>query len=205
MQNNLTPDSFNNISETRNEILQKIAIAAKDAKRSPDDITLVAVSKTQPPEKLHAALTSGQKIFGENRVQEAYQHWVTQEYDGVDKNNLELRLIGPLQTNKTDDAVKLFDVIETLDRESLCVALQKSIQKIGKSPKILMQINIGDEEQKAGVAIDDFQNLIDLARGKFELNIDGIMCIPPVDLPAAPYFALMQKMAKKHLYGLNCP
>ncbi len=180
-------------SQNRLEILQKIATTAKEVGRNPDDITLVAVSKTQTPEKLDEALLDGQKIFGENRVQEAYQHWGER-----DCSDLELRLIGPLQTNKSDEAVKLFDVIETLDREHLCASLQKSIQKIGKSPKILMQINIGNEEQKAGVAINDFPRLLDLAREHYGLEVTGLMCIPPAELPPAPYFALMQKLAKTH-------
>ena len=180
-------------SQNRLEILKKIATTAKEVGRNPDDITLVAVSKTQTPEKLDEALLDGQKIFGENRVQEAYQHWGERDYSG-----LELRLIGPLQTNKSDEAVKLFDVIETLDREHLCASLQKSIQKIGKTPKILMQINIGNEEQKAGVAINDFLRLLDLAREHYRLEVTGLMCIPPAELPPAPYFALMQKLAKTH-------
>jgi pyridoxal phosphate enzyme (YggS family) len=180
-------------SQNRLEILQKITAAAKDAGRKPDDITLVAVSKTQEAEKIDAALFDGQRVFGENRVQEAYSHWGER-----DCKNLELRLIGPLQTNKSDEAVKLFDVIETLDRENLCAALQKSIQKIGKSPKLLMQINIGDEEQKAGVAIGEFPRLLNIARETYRLEVAGLMCIPPAELPPAPFFALMQKLAKTH-------
>lgn len=150
------------------------------------------MSKTQPPEAIDAVLAAGQRVFGENRVQEARERWVER-----DRSGLELRLIGPLQTNKADDAVALFDVIETLDREKLARALTDAAQKAGRSPRMLVQVNTGAEDQKAGVLPRDADALIAMARG-LGLNVEGLMCIPPADEAAGPHFALLARIAARN-------
>lgn len=153
---------------------------------------LTAVSKTQPPQAIDAALAAGQRVFGENRVQEAEARW-----SGRDRTGLELRLIGPLQTNKAADAVALFDVIESLDREKLARALADAAQKAGKAPRVLVQVNTGAEDQKAGVLPKDADALIATAR-TLGLNVEGLMCIPPADEAAGPHFALLARIAARN-------
>ena len=153
---------------------------------------MTAVSKTQPPEAIDAALAAGQRVFGENRVQEAQGRWT-----GRDLMALELRLIGPLQTNKAGDAVALFDVIETLDREKLARALAEAAQKAGKAPRVLVQVNTGAEDQKAGVLPKDADALIARAQA-LGLNVEGLMCIPPADEAAGPHFALLARIAARN-------
>ena len=155
-------------------------------------MTLTAVSKTQPAEAIDAALAAGQRVFGENRVQEAQAHWAERDHTG-----LELRLIGPLQTNKADDAVALFDVIETLDREKLARALAEAGRKAGRAPRLLVQVNTGAEEQKAGVHPRDADALIAAARA-LGLHVEGLMCIPPADEAAGPHFALLARIAARN-------
>lgn len=155
-------------------------------------MTLTAVSKTQPPDAIDAALAAGQRVFGENRVQEAQTRW-----SGRDRGGLELRLIGPLQTNKAADAVALFDVIETLDREKLARALADAAQKVGKAPRLLVQVNTGAEDQKAGILPKDANALITTARS-LDLNVEGLMCIPPADEAAGPHFALLARIAARN-------
>lgn len=174
------------------EVRNRIAAAATRAGRDPGEVTLVAVSKTQPDEAIEAALAAGQRVFGENRVQEAQGRWTDRVTD------LELRLIGPLQTNKARDAVALFDVIETLDREKLAKALAEALQREGRSPRLLVQVNTGDEDQKAGVAVSELERLLDVSRETFGLTLDGLMCIPPVDEAADRHFALLAELAKRH-------
>lgn len=158
-------------------------------------MTLVAVSKKQPDERITAALGADQRVFGENRVQEAQIRWADRR--GI--AGLQLHLIGPLQTNKAEDAVQLFDVIETLDREKLLNALIKAVEKTGASPPDLMiQVNTGDEPQKAGVSIEGLSDLIANARASWPGNLTGLMCIPPVEEPAGPHFALLKKLADQH-------
>ena len=158
-------------------------------------MVLVAVSKKQPDERIEAALAAGQRVFGENRVQEAQGRWT----DRRDIDGLKLHLIGPLQTNKAEDAVQLFDVIETLDREKLLNALIKAVDKTGVvAPELMIQVNIGDEPQKAGVSVDELPELLAAARAQWPGDITGLMCIPPADEPAAPYFALLKKLADLH-------
>ncbi|RZJ86608.1 MAG: YggS family pyridoxal phosphate-dependent enzyme [Brevundimonas sp.] len=154
--------------------------------------TLVAVSKTQPPEAIDAALTGGQRIFGENRVQEAQGRWLHR-----DRAGLELRLIGPLQTNKAVDALSLFDVIETLDRERLAEALAAAGDKLSLRPRVLVQVNTGEEEQKAGVAPRDADTLIARARA-LGLTVEGLMCIPPAEAAPGPHFALLARIAARN-------
>ena len=157
-------------------------------------MVLVAVSKKQPDERIDAALTAGQRVFGENRVQEAQGRWAERRnIDGV-----RLHLIGPLQTNKAEDAVQLFDVIETLDREKLLKALIKAVAKTGAPPPDLMvQVNTGDEPQKAGVSVDGLPDLLEMALAQWPGQVTGLMCIPPVEEPAGPHFALLKKLADR--------
>lgn len=180
------------IAQRRGDLLQRLAAAA-----NPPPM-LVAVSKRQPDERIEAALAVGQRVFGENRVQEADAHWAVRRAQYPD---LELRLIGPLQTNKADEAVALFDVIETLDRPKLARALAKSIAKLDRRPDLLIQVNTGEEPQKAGIAPGDLEALLETARAECGLGISGLMCIPPVEEPAAPHFALLKKLAGQ--YGLT--
>ena len=174
------------IAQRRDVLLQRLAVTNSQPP------VLVAVSKRQPDEKIEAALAVGQRVFGENRVQEAQAHWAARRADYAD---LELHLIGPLQTNKSDEAVMLFDVIETLDRPKLVRALAKSMAKLGRYPRLLIQVNTGEEPQKAGVAPGELDELLTLARQECGLTISGLMCIPPVEEPAAPHFALLKRLA----------
>ncbi|ABI77775.1 alanine racemase, N-terminal domain protein [Hyphomonas neptunium ATCC 15444] len=171
-------------------------LAALTAAHAPPP-ELIAVSKFQPDEAIEAALAAGQRVFGENRVQEAQQHWQARRETYAD---LTLHLIGPLQTNKAADAVRLFDVIQTLDREKLADALAAAMEKEGRRPKMLIQVNTGEEDQKAGVFPSKVGALLRYARESANLEVDGLMCIPPVDEPAGPHFALLKKIAKD--YGL---
>lgn len=157
-------------------------------------MTLTAVSKTQLPEAIDAALAAGQRVFGENRVQEAQTRW-NDRRDGI--TGLELRLIGPLQSNKAADAVALFDVIETLDRPKLADALAAAGARAGKPVRVLIQVNTGAEPQKAGVLPGDVVALIEYARAA-GLIVEGLMCIPPADEAPGPHFALLRKIALRH-------
>ncbi len=161
-----------------------------------EDTVLVAASKRQPDDRIDAALAAGQLVFGENRVQEAQQRWQPRR---AARDDLELRLIGPLQTNKSEDAVRLFDVIETLDREKLLKALIKAVEKTTMpAPDLLIQVNTGDEPQKGGVSVDDLAPLIEATRADYPGYLAGLMCIPPADEPAAPHFALLKTLADRH-------
>src|SRR6478735_8125463 len=172
-----------------------IARAASDYDREPSSITLVAVSKLFPAEAIAPVLTAGQRVFGENYVQEAAAKWpaLRDRYPDV-----ELHLIGPLQSNKAKDAVALFDVIETLDRPSLAEALAKEIGRQGKAPRLLVQVNTGEEPQKGGVKPSELDGFLDLCRTRHGLAIEGLMCIPPAEDPPSPHFALLNSMAAKH-------
>lgn len=156
-------------------------------------MTLTSVSKTQASEAIDAILATGQRIFGENRVQEAQGRWADRR--GA-LPGLELRLIGPLQTNKAEDAVALFDVIETLDREKLARALAQAGEKRGRSPRVLIQVNTGAEPQKAGVLPDAADALIAAARDTYGLTVEGLMCIPPADQDAGLHFQMLRNMAE---------
>ncbi len=168
--------------------------AAKTAGRDTSAVTLTAVSKTQPPEAIDAALAAGLRVFGENRVQEAEGRWADRRAGHPD---LELRLIGPLQSNKAEEAVALFDVIETLDREKLIGALAAASVKLGRSPRLLVQVNTGEEPQKAGVAPRDADALIAAARVA-GLNVEGLMAIPPADEEPILHFALLARIAERN-------
>ena len=171
----------------------RIAEAAGQAGRGPDEVTLVAVSKTHGPEAVTRALAAGQTVFGENRVQEAQAKYPDLK---AAHPRLRLHLIGPLQSNKAADAVRLFDCIETLDRPKLAGALAKEMAKAGRRPDCLIQVNTGEEPQKAGVAPDAAAELIRLARDELALPVKGLMCIPPVDDNPAPHFALLRELAR---------
>jgi pyridoxal phosphate enzyme (YggS family) len=185
-------DPHPSVAGTRTALLARIAAAARGADRAPADITLTAVSKQQPDDRIEAALVSGQRVFGENRVQEAQGRWGAR-----DRTGLELRLIGPLQTNKAREAVALFDVIETLDRPKLAAALAAAMQAEGRRPRLLAQVNTGEEPQKAGVAPGALADLL-AACASEGLRIEGLMCIPPAAEPAGPHFALLARLAARH-------
>ena len=174
------------IAKRREAVLAELSDAA-----TPPPV-LVAVTKTQPEAAIADILATGHRVFGENRVQEAEARWAGRRGAYPD---LELHLIGPLQTNKAEDAVRLFDVIETVDRPKLVDALVKAMAKVGRALPVLIQVNTGEEPQKAGVAPSDVQELLQYARSK-GLEVQGLMCIPPVDEPAGPHFALLADLAK---------
>jgi pyridoxal phosphate enzyme (YggS family) len=173
-------------------ILARIAAAAQAAGRDPSQVVLTAVSKQQPWEAIAPVLSAGQSVFGENRVQEATARWTGR------RQGLELRLIGPLQTNKAREAVALFDVIETLDREKLALALREAAEAAGRLPRLYVQVNTGEEPQKAGVAPRDADAFLDRIRGGIGLPVEGLMCIPPADEPPGPHFALLAKIAARN-------
>lgn len=176
----------------------RIAAAARAGGRSPASVVLTAVTKTQPPEAVAAILAAGQRVFGENRVQEAQTRWggLQETTDG-----LELRLIGPLQTNKAGDAVALFDVIETLDRPRLAEALAAAGTRVGRRVRVLVQVNTGAEPQKAGVLPGDADALIAVGRD-LGLMVEGLMCIPPADEAPGPHFALLRNIARRNGLGV---
>ena len=176
---------------------RKIARACRIAGRDAATVTLTAVTKTQPDTTLDQALAAGQRVFGENRVQEAQAHWASRR----DTPGLELRLIGPLQTNKVADAVALFDVIETVDRPRLVEALAAEAVKTGRRPRLLVQVNTGAEPQKAGVPPEDADALIAQARAA-GLTVEGLMCIPPADEAPGLHFALLRKIALRNGLGV---
>jgi pyridoxal phosphate enzyme (YggS family) len=178
------------VAERLEAIQRRIADACRASGRAVGEVTLTAVSKTQPPEAISAALAAGQRVFGENRVQEAQDRWSGRR-DGV-----ELRLIGPLQSNKAADAVALFDIIETLDRPKLADALAAAAVRAGKPVRVLIQVNTGAEPQKAGVLPGGTAGLVDHARAA-GLVVEGLMCIPPVDEAPGPHFALLRKIARR--------
>jgi pyridoxal phosphate enzyme (YggS family) len=183
------------IRTAREDVLARIAAAAKSARRDPASVELVAVSKVQPEERIEAMLAAGQRVFGENRVQEAEARWAHRRAGYPD---LELRLIGPLQSNKAREAVELFDVIETLDREKLAGALADACAKAGRTPRIYVQVNTGEEEQKAGVAPADADAFIAKVRRDYGFVVEGLMCIPPAEEPAGPHFALLAQIAARN-------
>lgn len=178
---------------------QRIAAACHEAGRDPSSVVLTAVSKTQGDPAIDAALAAGQRVFGENRVQEAQGRWTRRR---VDVPELELHLIGPLQTNKAREAVALFDVIETLDRERLAQALAAAMAKVGRRPRVLVQVNTGAEPQKAGVLAEDADALIAAARDRHGLSIEGLMCIPPADEDPGPHFARLAAIASRNGLGV---
>jgi len=176
-----------NLSHIRN----RMVAAAQRAERPIDAVTLIAVTKNQSAKQISAALALGQRVFGENRVQEANDHWrnIRSSYPDI-----ELHLIGPLQSNKAEDAARIFDVIQTIDRPKILDKLKVVCEKINKTPKLFIQVNIGEEPQKSGVKPDELESLLEYAK-YLGLNIEGLMCIPPFSEPAAPHFAFLKKLA----------
>jgi len=183
------------IEAARAEILARIGVAARADNRAPEAVALVAVSKQQPDERIDAMLATGQRVFGENRVQEAQARWAPRR---ASVSDLKLRLIGPLQSNKAQDAVALFDAIDSLDRPKLAAALADAAQKAGRCPELLVQVNTGEEPQKAGVIPAEADAFISAARQTYGLTIVGLMCIPPADEEPAMHFALLAKIAARN-------
>ncbi|MCX8999506.1 YggS family pyridoxal phosphate-dependent enzyme [Rhizobiaceae bacterium BDR2-2] len=178
-----------------NDVRETILKAEKDAGRPAGSVTLVAVSKTFDADAIRPAIEAGQRVFGENRVQEASSKWpeLTAETDGI-----ELRLIGPLQSNKAAEAVALFDVIESVDREKIARAIATEMQKQGKRLRLYVQVNTGLEPQKAGIAPDDTPAFLKLCREELGLTIEGLMCIPPAAENPGPHFALLSMLAAEN-------
>ena len=179
------------------DVLDRIASAAKLAGRDSGEVTLVAVSKTFDADAIRPVLEAGHRVFGENRVQEAQGKWpgLKDEFGGV-----ELHLIGPLQSNKTKEAVALFDVIESVDREKIAKTLAQEIDRFTSetdkpAPRLLVQVNTGAEPQKAGVLPEETKDFVTRCREVHGLDIEGLMCIPPFDEPPGPHFALLAKLA----------
>ena len=177
------------------EVEAEIARAARDCGRDPGSVTLIAVSKTFPAEAIEPVLAAGQRRFGENYVQEAKTKWAAlrERYPDV-----ELHLIGPLQSNKAREVVQLFDVLHSLDRPSLAAALAKEVQKAGRQPRLLVQVNTGEEPQKGGVIPAEADDFLEACHSRYGLTIEGLMCIPPADDPPSPHFALLNAIAARN-------
>lgn len=187
--------------ERLQSVQKGISEAAREVARDPTDIQLIAVSKTNGPENIQPLITAGHRCFGENRVQEALGKWPQLKSDCAD---IELHLIGPLQSNKVKDAVGLFDVIHTIDRPKIARAIATEIDRSGRRPELFIQVNTGQEEQKAGVAVDELTDLLNLCRQQLSLPINGLMCIPPISEEPAVHFAFLRKLAGEHgLTGLS--
>jgi len=179
------------------EIREQIARAEADAGRAPGSVSLVAVSKVQPPERVEAVLEEGHRLFGENRVQEAADRWppFQERYDGIS-----LHLVGPLQTNKARQAMEMFDAIHSLDRPRLARTLARLAQETGGCPDLFVQVNTGEEPQKAGVLPGNADDFVAECRA-LELPVQGLMCIPPVDEEPSLHFALLAKIAERNGLG----
>ena len=180
------------MSDVYASIQSRIRAAAVAAGRPADAVTLVAVSKLQPWDHIAPILDASQRVFGENRVQEAMGRWSER------RDEIELRLIGPLQSNKAREAVAFFDVIESVDREKLARVLAEETQKQGKSPRFYVQVNTGEEDQKAGVVPAEADAFIAACRGTYGLPVEGLMCIPPAEGDPTPHFRLLAKIAARN-------
>lgn len=185
---------MSDIVKNLRNVEDEIAAVAREAGRQPQDVALVAVSKTFDAAEIRPVLAAGQRAFGENRVQEAQAKWpeLREEFSDV-----VLHLIGPLQSNKAKDAVALFDVIETVDREKIAAALAAEIRKQGRHPRLYVQINTGLEPQKAGIDPGEAVEFVKRCREVHDLLVEGLMCIPPVDENPGPHFALLEKLARE--------
>ncbi len=198
-QNDMTPENSAQLTAHLPTGLaaveQEIARACREARRDRSSVTLVAVSKTFNADAIAPVIEAGQRVFGENRVQEAKAKWpgLMSAYPGI-----ALHLIGPLQSNKAKEAVALFDAIHSVDRPSICEALAKEFATQKRRPELFVQLNTGEEPQKAGVAPSKADSFIASCREKYGLPIFGLMCIPPVDDPPAPHFALTAKIAARN-------
>lgn len=185
---------MNDIANNLETVRKKITKTCKAWDVNDGDVQLIAVSKKQPSEKIDGMLQAGHRVFGENRVQEAGERWTERKENYID---LDLHLIGPLQTNKVKDAVALFNYIHTVDRPKLVKALVKEMKVQGKKPVCFIQVNTGEEDQKAGILPHDFKALWDCCEQE-GLEISGLMCIPPFDEPSTHHFALLRKIAEEH-------
>jgi len=188
-------DSPSGRSSALGEVRRRIAQACAEAARDPAAVALVAVSKTFGPDAIAPVIAAGQRVFGENRVQEAKAKWPDLKARHPD---IALHLIGPLQSNKAKEAVALFDAIHSVDRASLCAALAKEIARQGRAPLLFAEINTGAEPQKAGILPDAADGFLRECRDTYGLAIAGLMCIPPLDEPPAPHFALTAKIAARN-------
>jgi pyridoxal phosphate enzyme (YggS family) len=186
------------IADNLRRVRERIAAAAFKAGRRPEEVTLVAVSKTKPAEAVRAALAAGQTVFGENRVQEAAAKFPALRTE----HRFQLHIIGGLQTNKARDAVRLADVIETLDRRRLADAIAAAMAKEGRTPKLLIEVNTGDEPQKSGVARADADGFIDDCKARFGAALVGLMCVPPLDQDPRPHFEWLADRADRHGLGV---
>ena len=189
------------ISKAFTRIRQNINKVVGESNRSPNEVTLIAVSKQQQEDRVDASLATGHRVFGENRVQEAQKRWSIRKYDYPD---LRLHLIGPLQSNKAADAVRLFDVIHTIDRPKIAIAVAKEAAEQNKYIQCFIQVNTGDEPQKSGISPCDLSSFVDFCREEVGLPITGLMCIPPVDEEAAIHFGFLNTLASRNnLTGLS--
>lgn len=192
METSLT-QNITTIAQRRQNVIDRITASAKLAGLSVPD--LVAVSKVQPDDRVSDMLKAGQKIFGENRVQEAQKRWG--ETFTAHRSDIELRLIGPLQSNKAETAAALFDVIETLDREKLAKSLMRAAEKTGRMPRLYVQVNTGQEPQKSGIFSQDLEAFLKRLKTEYDIAPEGLMCIPPAHEAASPHFWLLSKLAKQ--------
>jgi pyridoxal phosphate enzyme (YggS family) len=194
-QQGATDSRMKAIGTNLDQLRRKIARSSIDSGRAADAVRLVCVSKGQEEVALRVALLAGERIFGENRVQEALRKWPILK---AEFNPVELHLIGPLQTNKVREAIALFDVIETLDRPRLAEALAREFRSGGRRPKLFIEVNTGRELQKAGVLPEEADAFIAFCRRDCGLEIEGLMCIPPADQQASPHFALLSQIAARN-------
>jgi hypothetical protein len=192
------PPDAATIAGNLRRVRERIADAASKAGRRPEDVTLVAVSKTKPVEAVRAALAAGQTVFGENRVQEAMAKFPALRA----QHRFQLHIIGGLQTNKARDAVRFADTIETLDRPRLCDAIAAAIAKEGRTPTLLVEVNTGDETQKSGVARADADGFIDECKARFGSALAGLMCVPPLEQNPRPHFEWLADRAARHGLGI---
>ena len=196
----MTDSKADDKADTRlGEVRRQIARACRDAGRTPDGVTLVAVSKTFGASAIEPVIAAGQRVFGENRVQEARAKWPALK---AKHPGLSLHLVGPLQSNKAKEAVALFDAIHSVDRPSLCEALAKEIARQGRSPLLFVELNTGAEPQKAGVLPENIDSFLRACREDYALKIAGLMCLPPANEPPAPHFALTARIAKRNELNL---
>lgn len=197
----MTDAAEHDIAAALQEVQDRIAAAARDAGRDPAEVSLIAVSKTHPADRIRQAIDAGQRVFGENRVQEAEDKWPSLKADFPDT---ELHMIGGLQSRKVAPAVALFDVIHSIDREKVAAAAARAMAEQGRRPACFIQVNTGEEPQKSGVAPQDADAFINRCRSVHGLPLAGLMCIPPADQEPAPHFALLAKIAERNgLKGLS--
>lgn len=182
------------IAKNIQDIQDEVSKVADEFGRNPDDVHLIAVSKKQPDERITQALDAGQRLFGENRVQEAQGRWTERR---IQYSDLDLHLIGPLQTNKVKDAVALFDCIQTLDREKLARKITSELEKQQRDMSFFIQVNTGLEQQKAGISAGELVDFYEFCTNECKLKVRGLMCIPPIDEPAGLHFAFLKQLAAR--------